>query len=84
MGKDSVQVHLCVFVCVCAFVLFTHVYILTSAGNGKKYGRKNRKQQKTNDKTKQKGEDRSKTDTYQKKGWMMHEEQQMQKSATEN
>jgi hypothetical protein len=61
MGKDSVQVHLCVLgVCVCVrereFVLFTNVHILTHKTEN----------------------------TYHKKGGMMHEEQQMQTSATEN
>ena len=80
----------CVCVCVCvAFVLFTHVHILTHKTDngphlcGKGKNTVGEKEKKTNDKTNEKGEDRSKTDTYQKKRGMMHEEQQMQKSATE-
>ncbi len=86
------QVHLCVCVCVCAraraFVLFTYVYILThKTDNGSHLckGRNGAKRKhQTNDKVNEKGEDRSKTDTYQKRGGMMHEEQQMQKSEKKN
>ena len=94
MGKDSVQVHLCV----CARararerarLCDSHMYILTHKTDngphlcGQVKNTVGKKEKKTNDKTNEKGEDRSKTDTYQKKRGMMHEEQQMQKSATEN
>jgi hypothetical protein len=60
--------------CVCAraFVFFTYVYILThKTDNGSHLckGRNGAKRKhQTNDKINEKGEDRSKTDTYQKRG----------------